>query len=128
MDKYYVKKKKKGRKASVGGYFENGFMHASIRELGTYTVGIDTIAPRVIPLNKAQWNRGNIQFRISDAETGIKNYKVYIDGKFALFAFSSKNARLKMKQPEQMKKGVPHELEVIVTDNCGNEFREYYKF
>ena len=128
MDKYYVVQKKKGRKASVGGYFENGFMHASIRELGTYTVGIDTIAPRVIPLNKAQWNRGNIQFRISDAETGIKNYKVYIDGKFALFAFSSKNARLKMKQPERIKKGVPHELEVIVTDNCGNEFREHYKF
>ena len=128
MDKYYVVQKKKGRKASMGGYFENGFMHASIRELGTYTVGIDTIAPRVIPLNKAQWNKGNIQFRISDAETGIKNYKVYIDGKFALFAFSSKNARLKMKQPEQMKKGVPHELEVIVTDNCGNEFREQYKF
>ena len=128
MDKYYVIQKKKGRKASMGGYFENGFMHASIRELGTYTVGIDTIAPRVIPLNKAQWNRGNIQFRISDAETGIKNYKVYIDGKFALFAFSSKNARLKMKQPERIKKGVPHELEVVVTDNCGNEFREQYKF
>ena len=128
MDKYYVYQKKRGKKISVGGYFENGFMHALIRELGTYSVGIDTIRPRVVPLNKAQWKNGNIQFKISDAETGIKDYKVYIDGKFVLFTFSSKNARLKMKHPERLKKGSSHEMEVVVTDNCGNEFRERYRF
>ena len=128
MSKYYVVQKKKGRKASMGGYFENGWMHATIRELGTYTVAIDTIAPKVVPLNKPQWRTGNIQFRISDAETGIKNYKVYIDGKFALFAFSSKNARLKMKHPDRLKKGVSHNMEVVVTDYCGNETCMEYTF
>ena len=128
MTKYYVLQKKKGRKASMGGYFENGFMHAPIHELGTYTVGIDTIPPRVIPLGKEQWKKGSIQFKITDAETGIKDYRVSVDGKFVLFAFSSKNSRLKMKHPERLKKGVPHELEIVVTDNCGNEFRERYKF
>lgn len=128
MSKYYVVQKKKGRKISMGGYFENGFMHANIRELGTYTVAMDTIPPRVTPLNKAQWRNGNIQFKIGDAETGIKDYKVYIDGEFALFAFSSKNARLKMKHPKRLKKGVAHEMEVIVTDYCGNVTREKYTF
>lgn len=128
MSKYYVVQKKKGRRASMGGYFENGWMHATIRELGTYTVAIDTIGPKVVPLNKPQWRTGNIQFRISDAETGIKSYKVYIDGKFALFAFSSKNARLKMKHPERMKKGVTHKMEIVVTDYCGNETRMEYTF
>ena len=103
-------------------------MHATIRELGTYTVAIDTIAPKVVPLNKPQWRTGNIQFRISDVETGIKSYKVYIDGKFALFAFSSKNARLKMKHPERLKKGVTHKMEIVVTDYCGNETRMEYTF
>lgn len=128
MSKYYVMQKKKGRKTSMGGYFENGFMHASVRELGTYTVGVDTIPPKVVPLGREQWKKGNVQFRITDAETGIKDYKVHIDGQFVLFAFSSKNARLKMKHPERLKKGVAHEMEVVVTDHCGNEFRERYKF
>ena len=128
MSKYYVVRKHKGRKASAGGYFEEGFMHANIRELGTYSVAIDTVAPRIVPLNKPQWKTGNIQFKIRDAETGIKEYKVYIDGQFALFKFSSKNARLSHVHPGRVKKGVPHRMEVVITDYCGNVAREEFKF
>lgn len=128
MSKYYVVRKRKGRKASAGGYFEEGFMYAHIRELGTYSVAVDTIAPRIVPLNKPQWRTGNIQFRIRDAETGIKDYKVYIDGKFALFKFSSKNAKLSSLHPGRIKKGVQHRMEVVITDYCGNIAREEYVF
>ena len=128
MSKYYVVRKHKGRKASAGGYFEEGFMHAQIRELGTYSVAIDTIAPRIVPQNKPQWKTGNIQFKIRDAETGIKDYKVYIDGQFVLFKFSSKNARLSCVHPKRIKRGVRHEMVVIVTDYCGNVAREEYQF
>ena len=114
--------------ASVGGYFEEGFMHADIRELGTYSVAIDTVAPRVVPLNRPQWKTGNIQFKIRDAETGIKEYKVYIDGKFVLFKFSSKNAKLSCVHPDRIKKGMRHRMEVIITDRCGNVAREEYQF
>lgn len=126
--KYYVVKKHKGRKASAGGYYENGFMHTTIRELGTYSVAIDTVAPRMTPLNQSQWKRGNIQFKIKDAETGIKDYKVLIDGEFALFKFSSKDAKLSSKHPSRIKKGVRHTMEVIITDYCGNVTREEYQF
>ena len=128
MTKYYVVRKYKGRKASAGGYFEEGFMHAQIRELGTYSVALDTVAPRVVPLNKPQWRTGNIQFKIRDAETGIKDYKVYIDGQFVLFKFSSKNAKLSCVHPSRIKKGVRHRMEVVITDHCGNEAREEYQF
>ena len=128
MSKYYVVRKYKGRKASAGGYFEEGFMHAKIRELGTYSVAIDTVAPRVTPLNKPQWKTGNIQFKIRDAETGIKDYKVYIDGKFALFKFSSKNAKLSSMHPSRIKKGMRHTMEVVVTYYCGNVTKEEYQF
>lgn len=128
MSKYYVVRKHKGRKASAGGYFEEGFMHANIRELGTYSVAVDTMAPQVIPLNKPQWKTGNIQFKIRDAETGIKDYRVYIDGEFALFKFSSKNAKLTSVHPKRIKKGVPHRMEVIITDYCGNVIKEEYQF
>ena len=128
MSKYYIARKYKGRKSSAGGRYEGGFMHADIRELGTYTVAVDTLAPRVLPLNQSQWKTGNIQFRIGDAETGIKDYKVYIDGKFVLFKFSSKNARLTCMHPGKIKKGVRHKMEVIVTDYCGNVMKEEYQF
>ncbi|WP_455672154.1 M23 family metallopeptidase [Phocaeicola sp.] len=127
--KYYIARKTAGgKKASAGGTYEDGWMKASIRELGTYMVAIDTVPPRVTPLDKPQWKSGNIRFKIGDAETGIKDYKVMIDGEFALFAFSAKNARLSMKHPERLKKGVPHTLELVVTDYCGNETREEYAF
>jgi hypothetical protein len=112
----------------MGGTYKNGYMTTSIRELGTYTVALDTIAPKVVPLNKPQWKTGNIRFKIRDAETGIKNYKVYIDGEFVLFKFSSKNATLSCIDPKRIKKGKVHRMQVIVTDYCDNEVREEYQF
>ena len=128
MTKYYVVRKHRGKEVSAGGYFEEGFMYAKIRELGTYSVALDTVPPKIVPLNKPQWKNGNIQFKIGDAETGVKDYKVYIDGEFVLFKFSSKNARLSSKHPHRIKKGVPHRMEVVITDYCGNEAREEYQF
>lgn len=128
MSKYYVARKYKGRKSSAGGYFEDGFMFANIRELGTYSVAIDTVAPRIVPLNKPQWKIGNIRFKIRDAETGIKDYKVYIDGEFVLFKFASKNATLSCKHPGRIKRGLKHHMEVVITDYCGNVAREEYQF
>ena len=128
MTKYYVVRKYKGRKASAGGYFEEGFMHANIRELGTYSVALDTVAPRIVPLNRPQWKGGNIRFKIRDTETGIKDYKVYIDGAFVLFKFSSKNAVLSCMHPSRIKKGMKHRMEVVITDYCGNVAREEYQF
>ena len=61
-------------------------MKASIRELGTYTVAIDTIPPEIIPVNKKQWGRtGKIVYRLKDKGTGIASYRGTIDGEYALF-------------------------------------------
>ena len=126
--KYYVARKYRGRKASAGGRFEDGVMHANICELGTYSVALDTVAPRIVPLNQPQWKRGNIRFKIRDAETGIQSYKVYIDGEFVLFKFSAKNAVLSCMHPGRIKKGGRHRMEVVITDYCGNVAREEYQF
>ena len=128
MSKYYVARKYKGRKSSAGGSFKDGYMHTTIRELGTYSVAVDTVAPSIVPLNKPQWKTGNIQFKIRDSETGIKDYKVYIDGKFVLFKFASKNAVLSCMHPNRIKRGMKHRMEVVVTDYCGNVAKEEYQF
>ena len=126
--KYYVAIHKKNRKSSVGGRFKDGWMNARVRELGTYSVEVDTIAPKVIPLNQPNWKKRQIAFQIREKETGIGSYKVYLDGSFILFGYSSKTGKLTLKDSQRIKKGVPHRLELWISDVCGNETHREYKF
>lgn len=125
--KYYIVQKAGKWRSSMGGKYENGWIKTKIRTLGTFAVAVDTIAPKVIPLSQGNWRANrNIRFKVSDSQTGIRDYKVYVDGSFVLFAL--KKGILVIQDPQRIKKGVPHKLEVIVTDNCGNETRKQFKF
>lgn len=126
--KYYIARKMKGRTESVGGTYVDGWVSTNIGELGTYTVAIDTIAPKIIPRNREKWSTGAVSFMVSDEGTGLKSYKVTIDGKFALFGYSAKNAILSNKRPDKIKRGVKHEMIVTATDNSGNEITQTYTF
>ncbi len=126
--KYYVARKSGRRWVSVGGTYTDGWMKTSINQLGTYSVALDTVPPKVVPLGQSRWKTGVIRFKVTDAETGVRDFKVRIDGRFALFGYSSKNAELWMKHPERLEKGVSHRLELVVTDDCGNETRQEYVF
>lgn len=123
MTKYYVARVTGRGKYSVGGRYEDGFMKTSIRELGTYTVAIDTVPPVIIPLNKNTWGRnGKVTYRLKDGQTGIRSYKGTIDGKYALFGRPNltKSVWECKLDPKHVRKGGKHTVEMTVTDNCGN--------
>lgn len=125
--KYYIVQKAGKWRSSMGGKYENGWVKTRIRSLGTFSVDVDTVAPKITPVGQGGWRSNRqIRFRISDAESGIGTYKVYIDGKFVLFGL--KKGILVIQDPEKVKKGVPHKAEVTVTDQCGNTARKEYKF
>ncbi len=125
--KYYVVQKWGRWRAPMGGKYENGWMRTKVRSLGTFAVALDTVAPRIVPLGRSGWKSSrSIRFRVSDAESGIASYKVYIDGKFVLFGL--KKGVLVIQDKEKVRRGVPHEAEVVVTDQCGNVARERYSF
>lgn len=130
--KYYVAGvTSRGGRYSVGGKYENGFIKARIRELGTYTVDVDTVPPEIIPVNKAQWGRtGRIVFKAKDKQTGINSYRGTIDGKYALFGKpNSISGNLVCElDPKHVKKGGRHQLELTVTDGCGNRRTERFDF
>lgn len=125
MSKYFVARiYPNGSKSSIGGQYEDGFMKASIRELGTYTVAVDTVPPEIIPINKNQWGRnGKIVYRLKDKETGIRSYRGTVDGKYALFGRPNivKSYWEYKIDPKRVNKGGKHVVELTVTDNCGNE-------
>ena len=123
--KYYIERvTPNGGRYSVGGKYEDGYMSASVRELGAYTVGLDTIPPTITPINKNQWGRtGKIVYRLKDIGAGIASYRGTIDGKYALFGRPNivKSYWECELDPKRVKKGGKHTVEFTVIDHCGNE-------
>ena len=132
MVKYYVAGvTARGGKYRIGGKYEDGVMKVRIRDLGTYTVAVDTVPPVITPLNQAQWGRtGKIIFKAKDKETGINTYRGTIDGKYALFGKpNSISGNLVCElDPKHVEKGGKHVVEMTVTDGCGNRTTGQFEF
>ena len=132
MTKYYVAGvTARGGKYRIGGKYEDGVMKVRIRDLGTYTVAVDTVPPVITPVNQAQWGRtGKIIFKAKDKETGINTYRGTIDGKYALFGKpNSISGNLVCElDPKYVEKGGKHVVEMTVTDGCGNCTTEQFEF
>ncbi|MDR1004319.1 MAG: M23 family metallopeptidase [Prevotellaceae bacterium] len=121
--KYYVAGiDGKGKRYSVGGVYRDGYMHTTVRELGTYTVAVDTVPPVLTPVNPARWGtNGRITYKVKEEETGIRSYRGTIDGEYVPFGIPnsiSGNIVYRI-DPQRIKRG-KHVVELTVTDECGN--------
>lgn len=122
--KYYIARvMPNGKTYSAGGQYKDGFVRTLIRELGTYTVKVDTVPPSVTPIAKTAWGRQEkIRYRVSDRQTGIASFRGTIDGKYALFRQPNTmrpywECEL---DPTHFKRGGKHVVEFTVVDHCGN--------
>ena len=120
--KLYVARVDGKQRTYCGGTYKYGRITANITELGTYTVCADTIAPKITPIGSSAWKgQGRVVVRITDGETGIRDYRGMIDGRWVLFKYSSKTARLTCDlKAEGITRG-KHEVEILVTDMRGNK-------
>lgn len=114
-----------GKMISYGGEYKNGFVTAQMGNFGRFYLVIDTISPSVIPVNfrkDGHYTEGQtLSFTIQDHESGISNYKGYIDGKWALFKYDAKNDLLIYNIDEKrLTDSKNHRIELIVTDNKDN--------
>lgn len=104
---------------SQGGFFDNGYVKATPKNFGSFYIAIDTLAPRIVPINIAEGKNmaglSKIFFRISDNLSGIKSFNGYIDGKWALMEFDTKTATLWHSFDERTASG-KHTLELVVVD------------
>lgn len=119
--KLYVARVDGMRRTYCGGTYKYGRITANVTELGTYTVCADTIAPKITPIGSTSWRKqGRIVCRIADGETGIRDYRGTIDGRWVLFQYSSKNARLTCDLRAEGIGPGRHQVEIKVTDMRGN--------
>jgi murein DD-endopeptidase MepM/ murein hydrolase activator NlpD len=120
-------------RVSQGGVYENGYVKANPRNFGSFFIAIDTIPPKIIPVNIANGKNMNgsskISFKISDNLSGIKSFNGYIDGKWVLMEFDAKTASLWHSFDEQTTTG-KHNFELLVIDmkdNIKKYAAEFYK-
>ena len=126
--KLYVARVEGNRRIYSGGTYKYGRIKANISELGSYTVCADTIAPMIRPIGESTWKkRGVVTLHIADAETGIRSYRGTIDGRWVLFKYSSKNARLWCDLKAEGIGPGRHTIQIMVTDMRGNVRVESYE-
>jgi murein DD-endopeptidase MepM/ murein hydrolase activator NlpD len=111
------------RGGAIGGSLENGFIKASARDFGDYFIKIDTIAPRISPVNisdgKVLTNTPRISFKISDNLSGIRLFRATIDGRWILMEYDAKRGLIWHTFDENTLPG-NHQLQLVVSDMKNN--------
>lgn len=113
----------KGKVSSIGGTFKNGKMVTETRNMGEFTIKIDSVAPKVSASNfkdgQSVSQMKSLRFKITDDMTGIETYDIYLDDVWVLGQYDAKNALLYYEFDEKLKKGT-NNVKVVVTDGVGN--------
>jgi len=133
-----------GNKESwIGGTYKDGYIIASIRELGIrLAVSADTEPPVISPFTttrkvkgktrKIQESRSDlIRLRVNDNLSGIASFRGTVDGKFALFEHDVKsNVYTYIYDSSRIETGKTHKLVFTATDGCGNtaEYSTEFEF
>ena len=61
-----------------------------------------------------------LKFTISDNLSGIKSYSASINGAWILLKYDPKTKSITYEADEYLKMADSYQLELMVTDNCGN--------
>lgn len=126
---YIISFDRKGNRSSQGGSLVDGMIQAKVRAFGEFALAVDTVAPKVTPLNfKENANVSelkSLRVKIKDAETGVNKYDMYVNGKWVIGEYDAKNALMFYRIDEHFRKG-KNKVEVVVTDCVNNVTRLKY--
>lgn len=112
----------RGHPSPQGGTFQNGAVSTSIKELGSFTVMIDTTAPTIDPLDlrSTMTGRKSFQLRVRDNLSGIDQWVGRLDGEWILLEYEHKTHTLRHTFDEHSDLPGKHVLTVEVADERGN--------
>ncbi|MCH8553866.1 MAG: M23 family metallopeptidase [Schleiferiaceae bacterium] len=107
-----------------GKAWEGDWLVASTRSFGAYAIAIDTIAPKITPLNSVANSNINkqqtIAFKITDDLSGVDSFRGTVNGKWVVMDYDPKTSRLVYTIDETTTSG-RNTFELTVTDNLGNQ-------
>ena len=114
----------KGKVSSLGGKMVKGAMEVETRNLGEFTLKIDSIAPTISPVNfkngQSVVELKSLRFKIADDITGVGSYNIYLNDKWVLGQYDAKNDLLYYEFDNHMPSGMVN-VKVVVKDGVGNK-------
>lgn len=94
------------------------------RNLGKYTLAMDTVPPKINPRNfkPGKWlnNYRYLSLTISDDLSGINSFNAYLNGKWILMEYEPKTRTITYNFEDKIVDDTQCNLKVVVTDNVGN--------
>jgi hypothetical protein len=113
-----------GTPGFLSAKWDDGRLTAMSRSFGNYFIMVDTISPEIIPVNigkgKDISGQQNIQMKILDRETGIKNYRGTLNDKWILMEYDPKKLLLTYNYDNRLQKG-QNTFKLQIEDMLGNE-------
>jgi hypothetical protein len=111
------------------GVWKNNWMEAKFRDLGSYTLILDTLPPTITAYGWANGgylgSRPSFALLVKDNMGDIKKVDGFVDGKWTLF---SKRDNLITHTFDGRIAPGKHELKIIATDEAGNETEKDFTF
>ena len=123
----YIGRIGENKKSSfVSSKKEENYVIAKVNNLGDFVIKIDSIKPNVsvIDISDNQWisNRKNLSIKISDNESGVKNYRGTINDKWILLEYNPMKGILSYDFNDNVNRDdAKNVLEIKIEDNVGNE-------
>jgi hypothetical protein len=113
------------KKSAMNSVWSEGYLTTEVLSFGKFYIGIDSVAPVIIPIGlvsgEDMTGKKEIKIKITDDFSGIKSYEPSLDGNWALFEYDQKNDILIYRFDEQrITKGTKHNLALQVSDNKDN--------
>ncbi len=111
------------QKVAQPSFYGDGYVKATLKTFGNFYITIDTIAPKIVPINisegKSMTDIPRMVFKITDNLSGIKEFMGTIDGKWILMEFDPKSSTLWHTFDDRTTAG-KHIFQLIVKDKKTN--------
>ncbi|HQV77861.1 MAG TPA: M23 family metallopeptidase [Chitinophagales bacterium] len=111
-----VRQSKNGIETALPTTYNEKYIYAETKELGTFYLKYDTIIPEITQLKITSTVISAI---ITDNLSGIKTYQGFVDNAWVFFYHDAKNNNIEYKLDKPLNNG-EHKLQLIVTDKVGN--------
>lgn len=120
----------KGKPVAEGGTYADGWVTGAVRNLGAFTVMLDTTPPLLTPIGLSENMKGKKAFKVKvrDNLSGIDQYVGTVDGKWVLLEYEPKTSTLEHTFDAWSDLPGEHEFRLEVTDERGNKSTLVRKF
>jgi len=116
-----------GRPTNCGGAWKENMLETRVRDFGAYSIMVDTTPPTIKPVvfDANMRKKNSLSFVVTDnfdtdANARSLRYRGTVDGKWVLFEYDRKRARLTHVFDGRIARG-SHTLRLVATDDRGNE-------